>query len=153
MNPLNQHYQTYSTKEIRIRVLIIWILSAILSSPSIFLYKFRWMQDKVYGMKPYCTARNPSFHVHELNKGDFSLDKTILNLGSKYILSSREYNVFFILIHQYIIPMVYLTYVYTKMSLTLSKDASVGKGIPSSFNKHRCNKLIVDVSFQQESGA
>ena len=79
-------------------------------------------------------------------KKDHGLHKTILNLGSKYILSSREYNIFFILMHQYVIPMVYLTYVYTKMSLTLSKEASVGKGIVRSTNIS--NKLIVDVLFQ-----
>ena len=126
MAPFHQPHQPAEVKEIRIKILMIWILSVILASPSVFLYKFRWMKDKANGIKPYCTARNPSFTVLELDGDDNSLYKTILSLGSKYILSLREYNVFFTLMYQYAIPLVYLTYVYTKMSFKLSKDDTLG---------------------------
>ena len=48
--------------------------------------------------------------------------KVIMNLGSKYFSSMREFYVFTTMLYQFACPMIYLTYAYTRMSVRMSKS-------------------------------
>ena len=116
---MSPFYKASSRTRIFMKILRIWILSIFLASPTLFLYNFRWVPDKTHGIKPYCTARHPSYTF--LN---FFEDNILLKIGKKYFPSLRDFYVFTTLFYQYTIPLAYLTHIYTKMAFKLSAEDS-----------------------------
>ena len=60
---------------------------------------------------------NHIFHIFQ----NEHTSETIYNEGTKYITTKFEIYVFIVSIYQYVAPLLYLTFAYSKMSYTLSK--------------------------------
>jgi len=139
VSPLN-HYQ--SKKKTLYLLLLIWSLALLLASPMALFYKFIWISDKALGIKPYCTTFNPTFTLTFL-MNDHNTE-TIYNEGTKYITTKFEIYVFIVSIYQYAAPLLYLTFAYSKMSYTLSKDPILGPD-QTIANKKRSIKMMISL--------
>ena len=146
MSPFNANS---SMKRTRAYLIFIWILSAVLAGPFLYLYKFRYLPDRELGLKPYCTTHNPTFKVFKIFQ-DSSLYKNILNLGSKYFASMREFYGFITMLYQFLLPLIYLSYAYIKMMRRLRRSDEINEHVDdetSISNKRRSIKMMIVVVF------
>ena len=110
-------------KRTRYSMLLIWIIAIILAGPFLYLFKFRYLPDRTHGIKPYCTTHSPTFKILF---EDNQLFQRIKHLGSKFFVNSRNFYIFVTMMYQFVIPLLYLTFAYARMSIAMSKTPVPG---------------------------
>ena len=125
ISPMHNHA---SMKRTRYSLIIVWIVSVIFAGPFLYLYKFRYLPDRTYGIKPYCTTHSPTFKILTLFE-DNQLFQRIKHLGSKLFVTSRNFYIFATMMYQFAIPLLYLSFAYARMSMAMTRNP-----VPGDFN-------------------
>lgn len=134
MTPLNQQ----TTKKAMVALICLaWLLAAGFASPIAFLYTFQYIADPAYGIKPYCTTFEPSY-ILLMKRGNHFI-KNVVNFGQKFFTSTYDVYVFLTFMYQYIIPLMYLIFAYSRMSLKLWRNQ-----IPGNEEQNRDETLILN---------
>ena len=94
------------------------------------------------GIKPYCTPFDPSFTLSLLE--DTTILHSILNKGNGYFTSIYDFYVFITMVYQYLLPLMYLTITYTKMSIRLWNSQTPGVD-KDCFSKRGSIKMMIAV--------
>ena len=110
MTPFHEHI---SKKKTLCFLFLTWFLAFLAAAPYTFLYEFKYIYDSAYGLKPYCSTHEPSFIMIFKVKDDL---KDIYNLGTDYFTSSYDVYVFVTTVYQYLVPLVYMSYTYSRVS-------------------------------------
>ncbi len=118
-------------------VLLAWLLAGAFASPSAFFYAFKYIADPAYGIKPYCTTYEPAYEI--FFKSESGLLKKIVNFGSKYFETTHDAYIVATLMVQYVLPLVYLVFAYSRMSLKLWRNQ-----IPGNEEQNRDETLIAN---------
>ena len=114
MNPLEAEPSKF---RIILRLLVAWFFAVFLSAPLLYLYKFKYVADPGYGIKPYCTTHNPDF-IKMIQLDDGFIRKIIYH-GRRYFSSMMDFYNVLTLLYQYLIPLTYLGFAYTRMSIKI----------------------------------
>ena len=122
---MNPFCSVSSSKVTWRKIILTWMLGMTLGIPSALLYQFRWIKDNINGIKPYCSARYPSFKLLHLRK-DKSLSNTFVTLDGMYSISFEDFYTFSLFVYQFLIPLMFLAFTYVKMSFKLSEDETLG---------------------------
>ena len=115
MRPLNQQTTKRTTL---ILLLLVWFLGVFLACPNLILYEFRYIQDPAYGIKPYCTTGEPQIEWPKAFQF-LKIDDSEPAQNNFNFYSSDDLYAFFTSAVSYVIPLMYLIFAYTKMSMKL----------------------------------
>ena len=83
-------------------------------------YKMSHIGDEIHGLKPFCTPYETDYG--KLKRKDITFaegDKFSMNRFDSYMITT--------LVYQYILPLGYLIFAYTRMALKLWRNKIPGK--------------------------
>ena len=88
------------------------------------IYKIAYIGDEVDGLKPFCTPYETEHAMLKRKKDGYI---GIHSLGDKYSMNTFDIYIYGTLVYQYIIPLGYLIFAYTRMAFKLWRNKIPGK--------------------------
>ena len=116
-NPLHQHTSKKTTFWC---VVTIWVCSILLALPMALFHEFKYIPDKTFGAKPFCTPYPSIKSVILFDPETYTLNQTRIRVFTP-ISDYLNYDHFMIILFviQFVIPFVILAVFYSKISLVL----------------------------------
>lgn len=138
MTPLHTNQ---SKKRTMHSIFLIWIIAMVLALPNTVLFQFKYIKDNALGIKPFCTAYDPSVTISVLE--DLNLVHTSTKEGNGYFTSVYDFYVFVTMITQFMTPLAYLIISYSIMSIELWNSQT--PGVDQDFSKRGSIKMMIAV--------